>query len=297
MADKESFRGRSPAESDVIGAVWKEIGGELIEEFVVPTIPGDRSRAREIDAVFAVDGPAQCLAARTPPDLRGRDVVVCQAKAGQLDLGVLGQTLFAAKLIEREHAPRSLRLIAAAVKPNPLLERLLESYRPFGWPVEHRTYPYLTLRRSSGATAQAEIRQKLVSAFHEKVGGLLIAGARRGRADFKNVRAVPSGQPLSRAEPDAIILPARRDCQADPTSAVDVTAGEPVLLVYASSGLYMTPMGRAVFGGEIARRLLGLADVTSVLRYCADNVVLRDLAEQLPHMVLAPELTLDLSVP
>jgi hypothetical protein len=39
MVDKESFYGRSPAESDVIRAVWKEIGGELIEEFVVPTIP------------------------------------------------------------------------------------------------------------------------------------------------------------------------------------------------------------------------------------------------------------------
>ena len=49
--------------------------------------------------------------------------------------------------------------------------------------------------------------------------------------------------------------------------------------------------------GEIARRLLGLADVTSVLRYCADNAVLRELAEQLPRVVLAPDLTLDLSVP
>lgn len=297
MVGEASFRGRSRAESDVIEAVWKEIGGELVEEFVVPTIPGNRSRAREIDAVFAVDGPPQRHAARTPLDLRGRDVVVCQAKAGQLDLGVLGQTLFAAKLIEREHAPRSLRLIAAAVKPNPLLEPLLDSYAPFGWRVGHRTYPYLTLRRSSGAKAPAETRQKLVSAFHEQVGGLLIAGARRGRADFKNVRAVSSGEPLSQAEPDAIILPARRDGQADSASAVEVAGGEPVLLVYASTDLYMTPMGRAVFGGEIARRLLGLADVTSVLRYCADNAVLRELAEQLPRVVLAPDLTLDLSVP
>ena len=68
--------------------------------------------------------------------LRGRDVVVCQAKAGRLDLGVLGQTLFAAELIEREHAPRSLRLIAAAVQPNPLIERLLASYAPFGGRVQ-----------------------------------------------------------------------------------------------------------------------------------------------------------------
>jgi hypothetical protein len=107
------------AESEVIHAVWDEIGGALVEEFVVPTIPGQPARARHIDGVFAVDGPRRWHRARTPLALRGRDVVVCQAKAGQLDLGVLGQTLFAAELIQREHAPRSVRLIAAAVRPNP----------------------------------------------------------------------------------------------------------------------------------------------------------------------------------
>jgi hypothetical protein len=32
-----------------------------------------------------------------------------------------------------------MRLIAAAVQPNPLIEHLLESYRPFGRRIEHRT--------------------------------------------------------------------------------------------------------------------------------------------------------------
>jgi hypothetical protein len=39
MVNKESVYGRSLAESDVIRAVWEEVGGELIEEFVAPTIP------------------------------------------------------------------------------------------------------------------------------------------------------------------------------------------------------------------------------------------------------------------
>lgn len=291
MVDKESsYGGRSPAESDVIREVWAEIGGELIEEFGVPTIPGDRSRPRYIDGVFAVDGPTQRLPARACLALHGRDVVVCQAKAGQLDLGVLGQTLFAAKLIEREHAPGSLRLVAAAVKPNPLIERLLESYMPFGWRVEHRTYPDLTPGKSSGAKAPPAVRQKLVSALHKEVGGLLLtAGSPRVSTDFANVRAAASGEPLRQADPDAIILPTRRHGQADASSAVEVATGEPVILAYACTDLYMTPMGRAVFGGEIARRLLGLANVTSVLRYHTDNAVLRELAEQLPHMVLAPD--------
>jgi hypothetical protein len=290
VTDEAFFRGRSSGESDVIHAVWKEIGGELVEEFVVPTIPGRLSRARQIDGVFAIGGPRQWLPARTPLALRGRDVVICQAKAGQLSLGVLGQTLFAAELVQREHAPRNLRLIAAAVQPNPLIERLLESYTPFGRHIEHRTYPSLRIGRSSGATAPSAMRQALVSALHWEAGGLLIApGARRGRADFANVRVAASGEPLRHAEPDAIILPARRHGQAAATTAAEVAADEPIILVYTCTDLYMTAMGRAVFGGQIARRLLGLADVTSVLRYRTDNAVLRELIERLPHVVLYRE--------
>jgi hypothetical protein len=65
-----------------------------------------------------------------------------------------------------------------------------------------------------------------------------------------------------------------------------VAAGEPVVLVYACTDLHMTAMGRAVFGGQIARRLLGLADVTSALRYGTDNAVLRELIERLPDVIL-----------
>ena len=81
-------------------------------------------------------------------------------------------------------------------------------------------------------------------------------------------------------------MPARQYDQAAATTAIEVTADEPVLLVYACTDLYMTSIGRAVFGGEIARRLFGLADVTSVLRYRTDNAVLRELVERLPHVVL-----------
>jgi hypothetical protein len=131
------------------------------------------------------------------------------------------------------------------------------------------------------------MRQALVSVLHSEAGGLLIAaGARRGRADFANVRAAASGEPLRHTEPDAIILPSRQHGQAPATTATEVAAGEPVILAYTCTDLYMTAMGRAVFGGQIARRLLGLADVTSVLRYDTDNAALRALVEQLPHIVL-----------
>ena len=63
--------------------------------------------------------------------------------------------------------------------------------------------------------------------------------------------------------------------------------GEPVLLVYTCRDLYMTAMGRAVFGGQIARCLLGFGGVTAVLRYRTDNAVRRELIERLPHVVLS----------
>jgi hypothetical protein len=287
VADETIFRGGSSAESDVIDEVWKEIGGELVQEFVVPTIPGQRSRVRRLDGVFAVDGPRRRLPVGTPLSLRDRDVVICQAKAGQLDLGVLGQTLFSAELLEREHSPRSLRLIAAAVRPDPLIERLLESSRPLGWHIEYRTYPGLRLGKSSSARASSAMRQEMVAAIHGEAGGLLISvGGRRGSADFANVRVSATGESLRSADPDAIILPARLYGQATATTAAEVAASEPVTLVYTSKDLYMTPMGRAVFGGEIARSLLGLTEVTSVLRYRKDNPVLRKLIERLPNVVL-----------
>jgi hypothetical protein len=65
------------------------------------------------------------------------------------------------------------------------------------------------------------------------------------------------------------------------------------MLVYVCTDLYMTAMGRVVFGGEVARRQLGLANVTSVLRYRTDNAALRELIERLPHIVLPPEMTVD----
>ena len=81
MLDEVLYRDRSLAESEVVHAVWEEIGGELIEEFVVPTIPGERAHARELDAVIIADGPRRRHKARTPLALGDRDVVVCQAKA------------------------------------------------------------------------------------------------------------------------------------------------------------------------------------------------------------------------
>jgi hypothetical protein len=119
------------------------------------------------------------------------------------------------------------------------------------------------------------MRQELIWALHREVGGLLITRPPRSQAHFRSVRVATSGEPLRLADPDAIILPGRGRGEVTATSIVDVAADEPVVLAYTCADLYMTAMGRAVFGVEIARRLLGLAHVTSFLCYRRDNAVLR----------------------
>ena len=131
-------------------------------------------------------------------------------------------------------------------------------------------------------------KQELISALHREIGGLLISRAPRSHAHFSKIRAATSGEPLRQADPDAIILPSRTPGEVTATDALSVAVEEPVVLGYTCTDLYMTAMGRAVFGGEIARRLLGFAHVTSFLCYRNDNAVLHGLMEELPHVACRP---------
>ena len=168
--------------------------------------------------------------------------------------------------LQRQHAPRSLRLIAAAAQPNPLIERLLKLVCALRAAYRAPNLPSLRPEIRSGATAPSAMRQAMVSALHSETGGLR-SHPGHGAASLTSPTSVPaaSGEPLRHAEPEAIILSARRHGQAAATTTAEVAADEPVILVYACTDLYMTAMGRAVFGGQIARCPLGLADVTSVL--------------------------------
>lgn len=289
MTDEPGKRGGSLDESMVVHEVWAEVGGELVEEYPVPTAQGDGRRDRRLDGLMVTDSHRYWHDRGHVLPLRDREVVVCQAKAGELDLGVLGQTIFGGQLIQDTYKPKTLRLIAAAVKPNPFIERLLQSYCPQGQTLEYRVYPHLKSGRSSGHKDPVEQRLEYISALHCDYGGLLIANMdQRGRkdTDFARVRAAATGEPLSPAAPQAIILPSRPRGTELATTAVDVQADEPVILVYTSYSLYMTPMGCAVFGSELARRLLGLNDVTSCLCYRADNPALRAMIAQFPSIRL-----------
>jgi hypothetical protein len=283
------------SERDVINKVWEEVGGELVPEFDVSTIPGQPKFDRHVDAVFALGGPPQEHPKHHRLPLCGRRAVICQAKSGQLDLGVLGQTFFSAQLIQREFEPCDLRLIAAAVRPNPMIDRLVASYEPGEWRVECVSYPDLERHasskarpgRSSGEDRPPGLRRVIAGELHREAKGLLIEGGGSGTY-FGKVQVASTGESLRQAEPDAIILPRRDFGRVPARSSVVIAEDEPVILVHTSRDFYMTSMGRAVFGRQLALDQLGLTNLRSVFCYRNDNEKLRELIGEFSDIEVMP---------
>lgn len=112
----------SKHETPLILRYWESVGGTLIEEFMlVSRKPGQGQRLA--DAVIIPDAPKQRLPrGQRKFDLRDRDIIVVQAKAGRLGMYLMGQTLFSKHLLERYHHPRSVRAVALCGKGDTVLE-------------------------------------------------------------------------------------------------------------------------------------------------------------------------------
>src|SRR5687767_4987575 len=92
----------SRSETEMTQWYAKQIGGTLIEEFMaVPRAPGQAQRL--LDGLVILGEPPPV---GRRPDIRGRDVVVLQAKNsrrghGRLGMNIAGQVLFSKLLVER----------------------------------------------------------------------------------------------------------------------------------------------------------------------------------------------------
>ena len=104
---------------------WEQVGGTLCEEFQgVP--PSPTTGQRLLDAVIIPVGPKK-TAHWSEVSLRGKDVIVVQAKAKRLGMHLMGQALFSADLIRR-FEPKSVRSIALCAQDDEVLRPLLERY-------------------------------------------------------------------------------------------------------------------------------------------------------------------------
>jgi hypothetical protein len=104
---------------------WNQVGGLLIEEFVVVS-KSAKAAQRKLDGLIILGEPKS----RTGPiefDITGRDVIVVQTKTSRLGMYLMGQALFSRDLALALGA-KSVRSIALCIKDDKVLRPLLERH-------------------------------------------------------------------------------------------------------------------------------------------------------------------------
>jgi hypothetical protein len=115
----------SKLETPMTRAFWAEIGGTLIEEYlVVPSGPNQGRRL--LDAIILPDGPTE-IRHWKEVGLRGQNVVIVQTKASRLGMYLMGQTLFSIELV-KPLKPKSIRSVALCNRDDAILRPFLESF-------------------------------------------------------------------------------------------------------------------------------------------------------------------------
>ena len=115
----------SKHETPMIHWYWQKTGGTLIEEFEAVKRTATCGQ-RLIDAVIITRGK-KIIAQAKDVSVRGRDIIVIQAKASRLDMYLMEQVLFSAKLM-RKFKPRSILSVALCTRDDDVLRPLLHEY-------------------------------------------------------------------------------------------------------------------------------------------------------------------------
>jgi hypothetical protein len=104
---------------------WSEVGGTLVEEFLVVPASGTCAK-RLLDGLILPNGPNERVSSNEV-EIAGQDVIVVQTKAKRLGMYLLGQAVFSAELIKR-HNPKSVRTVAICTEGDSALEPLARDY-------------------------------------------------------------------------------------------------------------------------------------------------------------------------
>ena len=115
-------------EHQMIEWFWREkIGGTLQFEFrMTNRNKQENHEARTLDGLILPDGERQ-IAKISPAEIRGRDIVIVQAKIGRLGMHLMGQAVFSRHLMER-FEPKSIRSIALCEKTDSILAPFLKDH-------------------------------------------------------------------------------------------------------------------------------------------------------------------------
>lgn len=118
----------SKLETPLTRRYWRSVGGTLMEEFRAVRGSAVQGR-RDLDGVIVLGEPNRVLdrADHSKLDLRGKDIVVVQTKAGRLGMYLLGQALFSRELM-RAFQPRTVMSVAVCQRDDAVLRPLAEKY-------------------------------------------------------------------------------------------------------------------------------------------------------------------------
>lgn len=106
---------------------WNKVGGTLIEEF--PIVKGNDMRGKRfLDGLVILDTKKQRLPRGTEISVKGKDIVILQAKNRRLGMPLMGQTLFSKRLIEKLK-PKSAKSVALCTKDDVMLRQMLEKFK------------------------------------------------------------------------------------------------------------------------------------------------------------------------
>jgi hypothetical protein len=115
----------SKHETELTIRYWQSVGGTLVEEF--PAVHRGKDHAqRLIDGVIVLDGQRR-RARAADVDIRDKDIVVVQTKAGRLGMYLMGQALFSKELMHA-FGPRSIKTVAVCIASDSVLKPLCEKY-------------------------------------------------------------------------------------------------------------------------------------------------------------------------
>ena len=115
----------SKLETPLIHKYWKQVGGTLVEEFLVVEGSKDNGR-RVIDAIIIPNAENKILK-WNEVSLKGKDIISVQAKKSRLGMSLMGQAFFSERLL-RKFEPKSVISVALCTKDDKILRPLLEQY-------------------------------------------------------------------------------------------------------------------------------------------------------------------------
>jgi hypothetical protein len=116
----------SKKETPLTRKYWQEIGGTLIEEFVMVR-KSQNNGIRLIDGIIILNGENKILKQKEI-SLEGKDIIAIQTKSKRLGMNLMGQTLFSEQLLRKYHNPKSIISVALCTKDDIILRPLLENY-------------------------------------------------------------------------------------------------------------------------------------------------------------------------